>query len=307
LITLASAILFFFLVGTVETPLLRMLAAFFLVGGFSICALIITGTRPAQYVGASRPRLFQLGLGLIIGLALWLPVWWLIIVQHTTLNTLIGALPLTNSASGADRLSLLIQFGIVIPLIHSFLFLGLIYQAAVRWKQLMGVLIVAALYGIFALFSTEFGFSGIVAYFVVGFVAALAVYFTQSLWVGAMVFVGYSIVRPLIGQAELGAKLQNFLFPIDMAPDAALFGGRFMLLVLVGTFIAFICLQALRLSVEKTNEATLPAPFPAANAGRLWWIPLVLTLVLVVILEYGELAQRLGTLPAPDGSSTIIP
>ncbi|MBX3081170.1 MAG: hypothetical protein KF716_06010 [Anaerolineae bacterium] len=299
LITVASFALILLLVTNVETPLLRMLAALFMVGGFSICAMIITGTRPEQFIGR-RPRLFQLGLGLIIGVALWLPAWWLIIVPYTTLNTLIGALPLSGLTSSADRIALLIQFGIVVPLLHSFLFLGIIYRAAVGWKQLTGVLIVATLYGLFSLFSAEFGFSGIVAYFVIGFVAALSVYFTQSMWVGAMVLVGFSIVRPLIGQAELGAKLQTFLFPVELTPDAALFGGRFLLLVLIGTFIAFLCLQGLRLSVEKDAE---PVPFPASKPGRWWWIPLLLVLILVIIIGWGEIGLRLGT---PSFSNGLI-
>lgn len=301
LITVGSFALIFFLVSTVETPLLRLMAALFMVGGLSICALVVTGARPDSFVG-KRPRLFQLGMGFIIGLALWLPIWWLIIVPYTTLNTMIGALPLSTISSGADRLALIIQFGIVVPLLHSFLFLGIIYRAAVGWKQLTGVVIVGALYGLFSLFSTEFGFSGVVAYFVIGFVAALAVYFTQSLWVGSMVLVGFSLVRPLIGDAQLGARLQNFLFPTDMSADAALFGGRFLLVVLIGTFIAFLCLQALRLSVEKTSES---APLPATKPGRLWWIPLLLTLILVIVVGWGEIGLRMGNPPPADGSSIM--
>jgi hypothetical protein len=148
---------------------------------------------------------------------------------------------------------------------------------------------VGGLFGAFALVSTDYAMSGLLAYFLIGVAASMAMYFTGSLWSAAAVLIGYSLVRPLIERTRAGASLDAFLFPAGVAREVSLFGGRFLLVVIVGAFVAFLCLQVLRLSAERQTAA--PAHVSTAP-GRHWWLPLLLTLLLVLALGWGEVGLR---------------
>lgn len=295
-----------FALTALDLGLVLLLGAVFIVGGLLLCVGILTGLRPAEIAG-QRPRPVQVGIAVIAGAALWLPTWWLLVVTNSTLNTVIGRFPVPSLAVGLDRAAYVVLFGVMVPLLQSLLFFGLLQRVIVPRAGLGGVLIVAALFGLFALISTEFALSGVVAYFLIGFVASLATFFTRSMWSGAGVLIGFSLVRPLIDRTRAGASLQAFLFPAGVAPDAALFAGRFLLLVIVGIFVAFVCLQVLRLSSESTAAADPAAGKLGSERRRWWWLPLVLTVVVVLVLVWGEIGLRLGLPASSGGLPTLSP
>jgi hypothetical protein len=295
-----------FALTALDLGLVLLLGAVFIIGGLLLCVGILTGVRPAEIAG-QRPRLLLLAVAMVAGAALWLPTWWLLVVTNSTLNTVIGRFPVPSIAAGLDRAAYVVLFGVMVPLLYSLLFFGLLQRMIVPRAGLGGVLIVGALFGLFALISTEFALSGVVAYFLIGFVASLAAYFTRSIWCGAGVLIGYSLVRPLIDRTRAGASLQAFLFPAGIAPDAALFAGRFLLLVIVGIFVAFVCLQVLRLSSESIATTEQAAGKLGSERRRWWWLPLVLTGVLVVVLVWGEIGLRLALPVSGGGLPTLAP
>lgn len=289
----------FLLISGIERTLLRLVGAVFIVGGFGAIAMLLL-QMPLQQVVGKRARLIQIVIALVAGAALWLPALWLNLIVNNSLNSVIGGLPLANEFTGASRLAVVIQFGIVIPLLHAFLFLGVIQRGSTWRQSLTGVIIVALLYGIYALLSNDLATSAALPYFLVAFVAALAVYFTDSMWTGAAVLIGYHVVRPLIDQTQLLANLQLFLLSdMSAGSDSALYGGRFLLLVLIGGFVSFLCLQMLRATVDQPAQDAEPA---VKEPGRWWWLPLILLVLLLGVILYSEIRLRLLN-PISDTSS----
>lgn len=283
----------------VDIVLLRVIGTILLLG-IAAGYIVVVGVPVIPLLGI-RPKLLQLALAVTAGVALWFPVWWLIVLVNATLNTLIGflppILPITTSAS---PFVVLLQVGLLIPLVQGLIFLGLVRRAL--GDSLLSVVGVAVLLGAFSLVTTEFAYSGIPGYFLVGFVGALVAYLCRSAWVGSFVLIGFGLVRPILEAFGLGRSLFGYLFPAGVAPDEALFGGRWLLVVLSGLFIAFACTQILRVTTE-AQPAAADSTTRAAHPSRRWWqVPLVLIVVLCLFIGYSEVVTR-STTPRPRSTS----
>jgi hypothetical protein len=289
----------------VDIVLLRVIGALILLG-IAVGYIVVVGLPVIPLLGM-RPKSLQLVLAVTAGVALWFPVWWLIVLVNATFNTLIGflppILPITTSAS---PFVVLLQVGLLIPLVQGLIFLGLVRRAL--GDSLLSVVGVAVLLGAFSLVTTEFAYSGIIGYFLVGFVGALVAYLCRSAWVGSFVLVGFGLVRPILEAFGLGRSLFGYLFPAGVAPDEALFGGRWIIVVVSGLFIAFSCTQILRVTSEpRSAESSVPRSSLSA-AGRWWQVPLVLIVALCLFIGYSEVVTR-STTPRPRSTapSSLLP
>jgi hypothetical protein len=114
----------------------------------------------------------------------------------------------------------------------------------------------------------------------VGLVAALATYYTRSMWCGVAVLSGY-------GAAQLLPRRVLTDFLGSQVTD--LFSVRWLLLVVITAFLAFVVVRVL--SVVESDRAKAPTP-RAAPTGR-WWIPLLISVCLFLFSLYAEYSSRL--------------
>lgn len=287
-------------VSSIDPVFLRLVAALFVAGGFTAAALFITDVRPGPIFG-NRPTVNNMIPAFFAGLAIWMPVLWVFTILNGLLNTYIGGLPLPIE-SGATPVAIALQSGIFIPLCQGLLFWAYFQRAAEGIGFFKGALLTAALFALFALFSTEFGVSGIPAMFLAGLVAVLAVYFTGSAWTGIAVASGYGMARLALENSVL--DWANIKLPDGRVDPNALFGGRWLVVLAVSLFIAFITIRIIAATTTNVERNRTPR----APIRRLWWVPLVLSVILVVLIGYGEVLTRLhhplGAFVAP---ATITP
>lgn len=287
--------------ANVESVLLRFLAAVVVAGGFTAVTVWLTGASVSVLFGRPPTRA-GLVLSGLAGATLWLPVSWLVIVVDGLLGLAVGPIaPPRALGTGASPAAIVIQFGLVIPLLQGVLFWGYLQRAAEQIGRVRAALLAAGLYGLFALVSTEFGSSAIPAYVLLGAVAAFAGYVTRSAWSGIAALIGFSLVRAVFENSPAQAELFRML-GAETAGD--LIGGRWLLALAVCGFAAYVLLQALRAFSAPGGN------MPRTGPGRFWWLPLVISVVLCLLIVYGELAGRASyrsPTPVPDTGSTLVP
>jgi membrane protease YdiL (CAAX protease family) len=282
LVVLGTAAIVIPLAYSIDVLLPRLMAALVAAAGFTFAAVIIGRLSPVALFG-QPPLRSSLVLSLLIGLAIWVPASWIRFTIYIWLNSAVGLLP-PPMPSNAPPLSVLFQAAVIIPLCHGFLFWGYIQRAAEGLDRLRAAVLAAALFGLYGLFTAEGALSSVPEMFVVGLLAALAVYYTNSAWPGILVLSGYGAARILLEDTLFTFLGEQFINPFSV---------RWLLIVAVTAFIAFILFQALRLRAAAPRETTevRTAPKP------LWWIPLAISVVLFLVGAYGELALRLSARP----------
>lgn len=266
----------------VEVAFLRLIAAL-LAGLATIVALVITRTDAGAVLGRA-PRLIDLILSFVIGVALWLVVYWLIFVLFNFLDIAIGLLlspsPVTT---GATRTAVFIQLGFIVPFTEGFLFWAYLQRAAESVGRTWSVVLTAILFALFALFSTDYGISGVLPYLLIGLIVALVVDVTGSAWCGIAAFSGYSIMLPLLENTPQQISLFQFL---NSVPGNQLFGPRWLLAIAICAFLTFILLQIIRARHSKVETSE------RAKVRRLWWLPLIFSLVVILAAGYTEIIDR---------------
>ena len=119
-------------------------------------------------------------------------------------------------------------------------------------------MLAAVLYALYGLFTTEAAFSGVPELLLVGLLAAFTVYAMDSAWYGPAVIAGYGVARTLLETTLFNYLGDQFGF---------LLGGRWLLIVVITGFVAFILFQVIRVStlgrIEKDPLRAMPR--------RFWW------------------------------------
>ena len=282
LVVLGTAAIVIPLAYSIDVLVPRLMAALVAVAGFTFVAVLVSRISPSAIFGRP-PTSLSLVLSLLIGLAIWVPASWIRFTIYNWLNLAVGVLP-PPLQSTAPPFSILLQAGAIIPLCHGFLFWAYIQRAAEALGRTRGVVLAAALYGIYGLFTAEGALSSVPEMFVVGLLAAFVVYYTDSAWAGILVLSGYGAARILLEDVLFSFLGDQFIYPFSI---------RWLLIVAVTAFIAFILFQAIRLRASPQRET---AEVPAAPK-RLWWIPLAISTALFLVGAYGELALRLSARP----------
>lgn len=306
--------------ANVEIVFLRLITAVFFSGGLTWLTARITRVRLGAVLGGI-PSIGQVFAAALIGVLVWLPSTWLILAANTLLNTLIGLLPPPGLvAEGALPVGVAIQLGVVIPICQGIMFWGFLQRAGRGLGESGAMLLTGGLFALFGLVATEFGYSAVPGLLLVGVLAGSVTLYTRSAWGGVAVAGAYGAIRPLIERTTLETALFNFL---GTTPEA-LFGGRWLLLAGLGAFLAFLILQFMRggrvtgatepsqptKKVQRARQAEKTVT-PDAGLGRLWVIPLTLSLAMCLLIGYGEWAVRQQNptdVPLPSGSgSTAVP
>ncbi|PJF31909.1 MAG: hypothetical protein CUN51_02920 [Candidatus Thermofonsia Clade 1 bacterium] len=279
---------------------LRLVAAFLAVGLPLFIAAFVLRLPIGGSFGRS-PRLLHLLAGLLIGIAAWLPASWLTFAANYALDATIGILPPPPAVTeGVLPLAAIVQLGVVVPTLQGILFWAYLQRSASGLGANGAALFAAALYGLFALVGTEFGYAGIAGALMIGLLAAFMTRYAESAWAGIAVGCGYSLVRPLLENTPLEAQLFTAL-------GTELFGGAWLLTAGSGAFIAVFLLQMVR----AFRAAPLENP-PQVRMGSAWYIPLIIALGLYLLIGYGEFGLRAqnalrGAPPPPESGSTIVP
>jgi len=284
LVFIATAAIFGALSYNVDPLFLRLLASILVTAGFTVAAMFITDARPSTIFGR-RPTIRFLILSLLAGLAIWVPATWVRFLVYSVLNEVFGVLPPPMQTT-ASPTAILVQAGIIIPLCQTVLFWAYIQRAAEGISKARGALLAAVLYALYGLFTTEAAFSGVPELLLVGLLAAFTVYAMDSAWYGFMVIAGYGMARTLF---------ETTLFTYLGDQFGFLLGIRWLLVVAITGFAAFILFQIIRVSTLDRAEKN---PYRAAPK-RLWGIPLFLIIVAFALGTYGEVILRQANAPRP--------
>lgn len=277
LVVLATAAIVVGLVTAIDVTFLRFLAALVVFNGFTFIALLLTHTRPGLLGGQTLSPL-MLGIGLLTGIALWTPGTWLLLVFSQWLGAGFGNLP-PPVGSSVTLIGKAIIFGVIIPLSEGWLFFGFILSAARGIGNWRGVWLTALLFGLFGMFSDQFGLSAIPAYFLLGLVGGTLVLWSGSMWPGILLLSAFELAEPL----GLGKLLTSFLK--DQYSD--LFSFSWLTAVAVFAFLTFALTRIAR-SFRARQTAIRPPP-----PGGGWWLPLLVILVLVILIGRAEIQTRI--------------
>ncbi|PJF35608.1 MAG: hypothetical protein CUN49_09705 [Candidatus Thermofonsia Clade 1 bacterium] len=296
-----TAVIVIGLQGAIRSVSFLRLIATFLAVGLPLFIAVLAFRLPIGSSFGKRPRLWHVIAALFIGAAAWLPASWLTFVANYALDAAIGILPPPPAVTeGALPLAAIIQLGIVVPTLQGTLFWAYLQRSAAGLGANGAALFAAVLYGLFALTSTEFGYAGIAGALLIGLLAAFATRYGESAWCGIAVGIGYSLVRPLIENTPLEARLFTAL-------GTDLFGGAWLLTAGTGLFVAIVLLQMVR-----AFRAAPPESPPRVRLGKAWQVPLIIALALCLLIGYGEFGLRarnsVRSLPSlPDDGSTSVP
>ncbi len=300
---IGTALIVIGLQGAIRSlSLLRLIAAFLAVGVPLFIAAFVLRLPIAASFGRA-PRLLHLAAAILIGVLAWLPASWLTFAANYALDAAVGFLPPPPSVTeGVLPFAAVIQLGIVVPTLQGALFWAYLQRSAHGLGANGAALLAAALYGLFALVSTEFGYAGIAGALLIGLLAAFTARYTESAWGGIAVGWGYSLMRPLLENTPLETELFTAL-------GTDLFGGAWLLAFGGGAFAALFILQMLRAFYSAPPQAeSVNAP----PMGRAWQAPLVIILLICLLIGYSEFALRaqnaVQVAPAPaDEGSTVVP
>ncbi|MEP7288826.1 MAG: CPBP family glutamic-type intramembrane protease [Chloroflexota bacterium] len=304
LVLIGTAALTLSLATNIEPLFLRFVAALFIVGGFTLAAIFLQRLKLHDLVGRA-PGPISLIVSVLAGVAIWFPFYWLSFMVYRFLENTVGPFP-PRLVTESSQVTYILQYGIIIPLFQGLLFWGFIQHAAGQSNRFRGAILTALLFAGYGLFSTDLASSAIPALVLVGLMAAFTVYFTDSIWYAIGITAGYNLGLPLLLN-----PLLNSYFLVTVSDDQYqnLFSVRWLLLVIVMSFIAFILLQFIRLRVP-LDPAQLPS---TSRTLRLWWIPLLLSVVLLGAIVTSEMTLRSRNKQvaqvntAVNGGSTSLP
>ena len=291
----------------IDVVFLQLVVSVFITAGFTAVLMFASRVRPAAIFG-ERPTARQVIISLLIGLSLWVPPTLIMLTIYAWLNSAVG--PRTPPIPNDTFAALLIQNGLIAPLAQGLLFWAFIQRAAEGLNRVRGALLTAVLYAAYGLFTHYYAASSIPGLLIVGLLAAFVVYATRSAWCGIAVTAMYGVLWSM--PASLVADFIAGYFG-DQSQATNPFSLRWLLLVAVTGFVAFILFQVLRVTATGRSKRTPPHSTPK----RLWWIPLVISALLLVVGVYGEVVARTLSyqqyvtqpqyVPAPAATMTPVP
>lgn len=292
----------------IEVLVLRLIAAS--IAALGVIGLTLFNRIPIGSIVGVRSGVVGVIMGVLIGAAMWIPINWTLLIVELVLSAVIGSLtPPAPLATSATRVGAVFQLGVIIPLAQGLLLFGLIQHSAqttrgfTRWGA---VLFTAFCFAILSLVTTEYGLAAILPFFLLGVAAGALTLWTGSIWPGAAVIGGYQLVRALTEDSAFQLQFLGFVVGnSDQSINSVLFGARYLLLVFVGSFIAFVLLQIARAVLRRSGAIPMVQQQPVR---RLTFIPAVLIGLLLLAVGYGELQLRvLGTGYIPSGSQIDNP
>ncbi|MHB8629407.1 MAG: CPBP family intramembrane glutamic endopeptidase [Aggregatilineales bacterium] len=281
LVLLATAGIIIGLVINIDITFLLFVSAIFVFNGFTFGALLLTRKRPTVLAG-QPPSNLALGVGLLAGVTLWVVCSWLLFVFRQSLDLVFGKLPslaFTGVSSGVTLLGQAIIFGVIIPLSEGWLFFGFILSAARGIGNWRGVWLTALLFGLFGMFTVQWGISAIPSYFLLGLVGGTLVMWSGSMWPGILLLSAFELAEPL----GLGRLLTSFLK--NQYQDV--FSFSWLTAVAVFAFLTFALTRIVR-AFRARQTAVLPPP-----PGGGWWLPLLVVVVLVILIGRAEIQTRI--------------
>ncbi|GEM_PF-969998 len=291
LVLIVSAAVIVELEYSIDIAFLRLLAAIFVFGGFTVAAVLLTGSQLGAIMGR-RPTIAMLLISFAVGLTVFAPMTWMLLLISNTLGGLLGNLPPPLS-SNANFYQQMIMFGVIIPLCQGFLFFGYLFAAAQglataggrgRWRS-VGLIVI--LFGLFGLFTAGFGLAAIPAYMILGLVGALLVVRSGSAWTAIVMQSGFYLAEPILSP--------HIISPLLGSQAADILSFPWLTLVVISAFLTFVLLQMMQVMLRRRaalDSAVSTTPHKASKPGRGWWLPLVATALLCIVIGYSELLTR---------------
>ncbi len=267
---------------------LRYLLNAGVIAGAALLVMIIT-RRGVRAVHGPAPEPISLVLAGAAALCLWAPAWWLMDALNYVLDRHVGLLNLPEPITGLqDRLlgvtlhsasyELGIAFAVVLlPLAAAWLLWGLVQpelDALIgrRWAAIAAGLAGGAFFALTSVQnvapSLPWGTASVPGYVVIGLVAAWVVYLTGSPWAGFTAFATF---------AYASFAWRDDLFRQFAGKDY--WDPAWLTVLLLGTYGAAICLQAIRYRVERPPEPDRLRKHPAVV-----WLAAIILLTGVIIL-----------------------
>ena len=167
---------------TVDPAFLQLIIALVFPAGITVVVIYRTRTDLSALIGRS-PEIVSLLASVGVGFFLGGVALWLNFLIYNWLQTNVGQLvpPLDSSVI---VLSLILQSVAIIPVCQGLLFWGVINRSASGLGRLRNIILVAALFAMYALFTsvTNLGVTVIPSAFIVGVVASLTIIYTDSVW-----------------------------------------------------------------------------------------------------------------------------
>ena len=267
---------------------LRYLLNTGVIAGAALLVMIVT-RRSARALLGPAPEPVSLALAGAAALCLWAPAWWLMDALNYALDRHVGLLTLPEPITGLpDRLlgvtlntasyELGIAFAVVVlPWAAAWLLWGLYQPELDTFIGRRRAAIFAGLTGgaFFALTAVQnvapalpWGTASVPGYIVIGLVAAWAVYLTGSPWAGFTAFGTF---------AYASFAWRDDLFRQFAGKDY--WDPAWLTVLLLGTFGAVICLQAIRYRVDR-----LPEPDRLRKQPAVMWLAVIILLTGVIVL-----------------------
>jgi hypothetical protein len=294
LVWLGTSALTISLSRNIDVIFLRLLATLFITAGFTFGAVYYNKVSLSAIYGRP-PTIPGLILSLLMGAAIWVPSSWIMLIVYIALESWIGVLP--PLLTQADVSQLFIQIVVFVPMTQGLLFWAYIQRAAEGIGRARGAALAATLFAFYGLITADLGLSSVVGILPLGVLAAFSVYLTGSAWCGTAVLSGYGVASLLQG------NLFNFIGPDQFGIP---FSPRWLLIVVITAFVAFILLQVLRATTKGEIDSRRARPRP------LWWLPLTLSIAFFLLSGLGEIAlrdasRRAQQRPAPASPGSTSP
>jgi hypothetical protein len=310
-VLIATAAIKIQLSANVDSGLVRLLIALFVVAIFTGVALFLTRTDLLTVLG-NPPDIISLIASIVAGFATWAVAVWITFLIYRGLDTSVGTLS-PAVQSNLSVFGLIIQTAIFIPICQGLLFWAFITHAATGLKRIQAALLVALLFAMYGLITSpsDLGIANIPGQFIVSLIAALAVAYTDCVWYGVAIVGSFSLAWAMLDNNLLNLQV-GLLTYLGSDFGTNFLSVRWLFLVIVGAFLAFFALQVIRLRALAEPDNNPPAP-----TKSLWTVPLVLSILFILLAGYGEIALRKQRPPtvavtpqvqaAGSGGSTIPP
>jgi hypothetical protein len=294
LVWIGTSTLTISLARNIDVVFLRLIATLFVTAGFTFGAVYYNKVNLTAIYGRA-PTVLGLILSLLMGTAVWIPASWIMLIVYTALESWLGVLP--PLLTQADVSQLIVQIVVFVPMTQGILFWAYIQRAAEGIGRVRGAVLAAILFAFYGLITADLGFSSVVGFLPLGLLAAFSVYLTGSAWCGTAVLSGYGIASLFQG------NFFDFIGPDQFGQP---FSPRWILIVVITAFIAFILLQVLR----ATTKAEIDPHY--ARPRRFWWLPLAISVAFFLFSSAGEIAlrdasRRAQQRPAPTSPGSTSP
>jgi len=280
----------------VQTEFMRLLIAPLIAAALTIGVIIVNGYSFGKLFGARKYDWRGILAGLLVGMLLYLPTAWLLLIGQYLLTTVIGAMPVNTDLLLQTGKPLIQVIGPVAPFLlpigQGLLFWAFIQRGAESIGRIRAALLTALLFALFAMFSTYpfWGLLGVLAYLPLGLAAAFIACYTESALAGIAVTFGHMFVVAVFQET----KAQQQLFQALGAEAATdLIDVKWLMAALLLGFAAFVVVQIVRVVLSPAEGEAQPAP--RVRPQFLWWAPLILVVLLYALIGYGELSVRTTT------------